>query len=159
MEISQERIQKFWEWCGWERFMKRIPQNTSSGKKCAVYVCDAPPRACEHCGDEVPPKVKFKEEERWYSPFRDTIYENIYGKKQSYMAFQLPPIDLNNLFKYAVPKLKDGEDTIMLMHPIKSTKTYCQILDDDGETVGDSSPYEDPATALFLALEKVMNAL
>ena len=65
-------------------------------------------------------------------------------------------LTLDNLFRYAVPMLKEDNDTILFAHPTESKKYYCEILDDDGEPTGGSLGYKDPALALFWAIYEVI---
>lgn len=78
-----------------------------------------------------------------------------------------PPIDSNNLFKYAVPKLQERGHTISL--EAYEHKGYCASVSDlvfnqrgsDGEYYPYSKPIssaenEDPALALFWAIYLVL---
>ena len=61
-----------------------------------------------------------------------------------------PPIDLNNLFKYAVPKLHND---------YKIWLTYFPEFDTYNAQIGDSSiSLKDPALALFWAIWEVIHA-
>ena len=61
-----------------------------------------------------------------------------------------PPIDLNNLFKYAVTKSPEYTPDIRLIQHIDFDYGRCSILDVMGEEyVGES---QDPALALFWAI-------
>ncbi len=76
--------------------------------------------------------------------------------KYEYFKDGLPPIDLNNLFKYAVPKLIDNYGGILLVLPQRDIKSWeCKILNTprDEATFGYG---EDPALALFRALYSVL---
>ena len=92
--------------------------------------------------------------------YKEGRYENWWDSPDGKESFRdcPPAIDLNNLFKYAVPKLPKGKDAIYFAHPIDSERYYCLILDEDGEMVGDSPAEEDPAQALYKAIQGVRNA-
>ena len=74
------------------------------------------------------------------------ISEETYGEN-GHWHFVLPEIDLNNLFKYAVPKL-DNLDSIQFV-----PKWNCQLGLSSGQLVDAFG--EDPALALFWALWEV----
>ena len=63
---------------------------------------------------------------------------------------ELPPIDLNNLFLYAVPRLKDGID--IAFSKFEDTGWFARLKNQVMTTED-----EDPTLALFWALYKVMN--
>ena len=92
--IAQERIQRFWEWCGFEFHL--------SASENPHY---------------------------WRAPD---------GKSLS----ELPPIDFNSLFQYAVPKILD-EGYLFLRVLFND---WVEELEED----------KDPATALFLVIERVI---
>jgi len=80
--------------------------------------------------------------------------------------FDLPPVDLNNLFKYAAPKLQDKGHQVELLG--FEHKGYRATVYEDGFTQDGAGNYEpfiqpmeqatdnDPALALFWAIWKVI---
>ena len=69
-----------------------------------------------------------------------------------------PKLDLNNLFKYAVPKLTDKFGGILFVLPQSDIKSWeCKILNASGNeaTFGHA---ENPALALFWAIWEVIHA-
>ncbi|KKK82140.1 hypothetical protein LCGC14_2806360 [marine sediment metagenome] len=107
MEISQERIRKFWEKCGFR------------------YVHET---------------IHF----RYY--YKEHYWQYPNGDNKQYS----PPIDLNNLFKYAVPKLEND----VAIKIFKGDYSWIVELWKDNIIARDHD--KDPATALFLAIEKVI---
>ena len=95
----------------------------------------------------------------YVSPLEKIKYEDNYWITQSGTVLTaMPSIDLNNLFKYAVPKLIDRYGGILLILPQSDIKSWeCKILNSPGSEAtfgyGDS-----PALALFWAIYKVMEA-
>jgi len=76
----------------------------------------------------------------------------LYGDAQvveddGHIATKFLPIDLNNLFKYAVPKLTEAGRDIDLANTSKGWA--CCVIDDMGEACVE---YDDPALALFWAI-------
>ncbi len=65
--------------------------------------------------------------------------------------FTRPSIDLNNLFKYAVPKVLEGGRDINLGNT--SSGWACIIIDGNGETCNED---KDPALALFWAIYPIL---
>ena len=72
-------------------------------------------------------------------------------------VWQALPIDLNNLFKYAVPKLQDKGYWVILkaFEQSEFEGQISDIIHDPDFTIKVRD--KDPATALFLVLEKVFN--
>lgn len=68
-------------------------------------------------------------------------------------GFHHPSIDLNNLFKYAVPKLQDKEYWLGLFN-YRGNRWSANIINTNNDTVA-SEDNEDPALALFWALWRV----
>ena len=72
-----------------------------------------------------------------------------------------PPIDLNNLFKYAVPKLAETKKRIeysidfSILDWGKEANHYFAILQGSHQLLGTGED-KDPALALFWAIYKVM---
>ena len=81
-------------------------------------------------------------QEGWY--FGDEFFKN---------DFMLPPIDLNNLFKYAVPKLKAPD---YLKFRIRKEGYMCEVRCFGVQE--NAYYYEDPALALFWAIWGVKTA-
>ncbi len=76
-----------------------------------------------------------------------------YGGK--YIGDDLPTIDLNNMFKYAVPKLQDmGKPVCIWCYEHKGFKASIQTTDYVMRPVSESEA-EDPALALFWAIWEV----
>ena len=120
--ISEERIKKFWEWCGFEYKPLR----------CQCRGCSA---------------------SAWIMPTDKKLKD---GRKPEYRC-GLPDLDLNSLFKWAIPKVRgvgchamlsdksDDEGVIWMARVYgKNTHGFLDALD------------EDPAIALFTAIEKLM---
>lgn len=119
MSYDKERIQKFWEKCGF-RYEETTPEwALEQGKSSSMWWLDP-----EHC---------------------------------TYKKNKLPPITLDNLFKYAVPKVYDmelikrnrfaGEWQTAYRAKVRLARKPWQLPVTD----------KDPATALFLAIERVIN--
>ncbi len=74
----------------------------------------------------------------------------------------LPPIDLNNLFKYAVPKLLGGDRYLFITFDVTSNEAglvACEISTLKGEKltrVKWEASDNDPALALFWAIYEVI---
>ena len=67
-----------------------------------------------------------------------------------------PPVDLNNLFKYAVPKLmKTNQWVGMISTQMSKGTQYTFVVYKSGDIIGDSDN-TDPALALFWAIWKVI---
>ena len=123
--ISQERIQSFWERCG---FVLRKQGNEND----PMYVLNKP------------------DGEQYNIWYRGRLGTNKLPVKGLY-----PPIDFNSIFKYAVPKLEQVDNEL---RKISFTYNYSQTITCEITRENDFI-YEidkDPATALFLAIEKVI---
>ena len=121
MKPSDKQEQEFWELCG---FVKR--GHSYAGKELWV----AP------------------EDIEWFDKCVKDIDKNGYAKmpeKDSYYA--LRPIDLNNLFKYAVPKLEN-------YHLGSVVNGHIAIAWRQGTNF--HSTDKDPALALFWAIYKAL---
>ena len=67
------------------------------------------------------------------------------------------PIDLNNLFKWAVPKVNSSGYYVNLSQTIyKIDGWHCKVWADDAEIYG-KSKHSDPALALFWAIWEVIH--
>jgi len=66
----------------------------------------------------------------------------------------LPDIDLNNLFKYAVPKLGDSLEIELFM---PSTSWLCQIKQRTTTIATSQGYHKDPALALFWAIWEMLH--
>lgn len=65
----------------------------------------------------------------------------------------LPDLDLNNLFKYAVPKLIDKYGGLLFVLPQSDISSWeCKILNKPNDTATFGFDEKDPALALFLAI-------
>jgi len=76
----------------------------------------------------------------------------LYPENPTYAQFDAPKINLNNLFKYAVPKLK----VVTLTNGFKgwtATINQGEMINGEVKAIGES---EDPALALFWAIYKVI---
>ena len=86
----------------------------------------------------------------WVSPLGNTIEEG------------MPPIDLNNLFRYAAPKLIGdykyslGLETDVDYHTRESTYTFS--FSNDPLVINSQVTDKDPALALFWAIYKLIEA-
>jgi len=72
-----------------------------------------------------------------------------YGNAKREKAKNLPPIDLNNLFKYAVPKVIDNNDYFRLFYDRSNQRWDCQA----GLNL---TSHKDPTLALFWAISEVL---
>ena len=106
-EISQERIKRFWKWCGFK----------------------------EVFGQETWRFERYKETNHWW--------EAPNGQR----FVDCPPVDLNNLFKWAVPKLDDWR----ILKDKDGVLAWAYTKDHM-----DNHWHNDPAIALFLAIEKLI---
>lgn len=79
---TEAQIKEFWKWCGFK--IERIPDETP------FYVLYEP--------NEKSPKRRGEQYNIWIGRYRGAQLE---------VEKLYPDIDLNNLFKYAVPKLED----------------------------------------------------
>lgn len=71
----------------------------------------------------------------------------------------LPPIDLNNLFKWAVPKLiKSGIRISLRVNDSKDGGSWVEIFNDRSQNVYYDCRDKDPAQALYQAIQEVRNA-
>jgi hypothetical protein len=86
------------------------------------------------------------------SPYQDAV-GILYDTPDGLHCIGLPPTDLNNLFKWAVPKLKAW--TLGSSYPDKKL-TLCLVSMGDK---GGEAEAEDPAGALFWAISKVIEGL
>ena len=81
-----------------------------------------------------------------------------YPDKESSPARRLPPIDLNNLFKYAVPKLEKSVRAITIYPPVIDPpvcdKCYVELTLCNGQII--ESFENTPALALFWAIWEVI---
>ena len=89
-----------------------------------------------------------------------TEYLWLYPEDKHYK--DLPPIDLNNLFKYAVPKLLGGDRYLFITFDVTSNDAgwvACEISTLKGEKltrVKWEAFDKDPALALFWAIYKAL---
>ena len=140
MKPSDKQIQEFWELCGLKQVKVRARTfEILRGKKHSWETC----------------------EWRWLMPnceFEDKLYPSYHGVP--FVLWNLPRIDLNNLFQYAVPKLRDLSESNTLQD-IEfhwqglniSDLVECNIILDNNEF---SYEDNDPALALFWATYKAL---
>jgi len=103
-------------------------------------------RLWEWCG--------FARYERQDPHWKDMRWVLVYPDKSwSFDEENWLPIDLNNLFKWAVPKLDYAEISYDSAEGIPQTYFATVVLEGKGYTAGDTT---DPALALFWAIYKVM---
>ena len=76
------------------------------------------------------------------------------GKVEWWAELPFPPIDLNNLFKYAVPKL-DGAWAVRLVHYVDSVNWHAELTYGTLKYGEIKVADRDPALALFWALWQV----
>ena len=84
-----------------------------------------------------------------------------YDGDQIGFATGIPTIGLNNLFKYAVPKLqRDGFGYVLSdsQSKLPHIATFYTGYREGAEDIAESAYDDDPALALFLAINKVMEA-
>jgi len=108
-------------------------------------------RFWEWCG------FKFVENIEHSQYFGDLDFSSWIYPDSGYRARDLPPLDLNNLFKYAVPKVIKKMDTEgKVIFPILSLwgKWYDEIIALAGTSLTDD--YEIITLALFWAIYKVI---
>ena len=126
-KISKERQKKFWELCGLVHIDNPITEIAVANSSEAMAL-DKPLNG-------------------WYLPDYEKGTSELISHKET------PNIDLNSFFKYAVPKLDDVRLT-MNIAPSGDVFWNARI-----KHYGDkgAATDEDPAIALFLAIEKVFN--
>ena len=100
----------------------------------------------EWCGFKETSKVRYYDKDKtpykaWLNPDSD----------EDNWAYSFPPIDLNNLFEYAVPKLK-----YFMLSGFPLDETYKVVAMTETSTKRRSD--NDPALSLFWAIWKVINA-
>jgi len=80
---------------------------------------------------------------------------NYHGTPIPYTATLYPPIDLNNLFKYAVPKLSNEAtfDRVEISLPTGKMEFWVKLVARHQSVVEKD---KDPALALFWAIYKVI---
>ena len=79
-----------------------------------------------------------------------------YAPDGRFVDNHLPPIDLNNLFKYAVPKLKEVGFNVEICTTTSPTQFRTAIKDRGFSLVGRLVWDDDPAIALFWAIYKCL---
>ncbi len=85
-------------------------------------------------------------EQRWLQPnceFENKLYPSYHSVP--FVDWELPPLDLNSLFKYAVPKLTDAQKARLPGHFSKQGSVFTMLAFE-----------EDPALALFWAIYKIL---
>jgi len=94
---------------------------------------------------QILPSVSYNRPDGYYWLYPNKSFSNV-----------LPKIDLNNLFKYAVPKLaKLGYDDIGLIYSGYDQQYYAKSF---RGRIGYTHKDKDPAIALFWALDKATEA-
>ncbi len=128
--MDKERIQKFWEKCGFNSF-------PSQEQRYVSY-----PSRSLHSRYKTRDVLEYVPVTKWIYPDGGTLSS-------------LPPIDLNNLVKYAVPKLEQVDNEL---RQISFTYNYSQTITCEITRENDFiyAVDKDPATALFLAIEKAL---
>jgi len=121
MQEQEER--EFWEWCGFKRVTVRARAfEVVRGKKHSWETC----------------------EQRWLRPncvFEEKLYPSYHGVP--FVDWVLPALDLNSLFRYAVPKVALVTTTAGLLNLLNKWAFAIYKLD------------KDPAQALYQAIQEV----
>ena len=112
--------------------------------------------------DKQPTEQQIKEFWEWCglkqicSPHDDMYRRGIWADPIEQRRFDTPDIDLNNLFKYAVPKLYAVE--VGTWFPPDSSKLDWRAwVEDSPMSIGVQSYGETPALALFWAIWEVIH--
>ena len=127
MKPTQEQIKEFWEWCGLIHINNPIP--IEAANSCEAIAIDKPLNG-------------------WYCP------DYAKGTSKLISFKETPIIDLNNLFKWAVPKLEEIGLDIELKRTIEPKwRVIISNYTDRPPTMGDD---DNPALALFWAIWKVV---
>jgi hypothetical protein len=129
-EPTEAQIKEFWEWCGW----KKLSGLSYSGCELWLNPCEQFDLGEPVCFDNGEPMYRL--------PKADT-------------EMCLPPIDLNSLFAYAVPKLAEFYSWINIDHVHKPIRYIVTI---SNGFLGKVYKYSgnDPALALFWAIYSVI---
>ncbi len=132
---TDEQVKEFWGKCGLVCINNSINQEVSTS--CEAMTLDKPVSG-------------------WYKP----DYQK--GTSKLISLRDTPPIDLNNLFRYAVPKI---EMPVMLSTYLSETEVVLPSYFPDAETPEEdfmspplSVKNEDPALALFWACYEALEA-
>ncbi len=77
---------------------------------------------------------------------------------EEYGITHLPRIDLNNLFKYAVPKLQEMDYATLLCDSQGELPYHAEIYlyGDKGESIFKRAVNDDPALAVFWAIKETL---
>ena len=102
---TDAQVKEFWEWCGFKRKVMKLPAGSGMGQKCQSCSESSPMRDCDNCDDRkwADTHVSYYHEERWNYPGSEG--KNLDRQKIYVPTHYLPPIDLNNLFKFAMTQL------------------------------------------------------
>ena len=84
------------------------------------------------------------------------VWLNI-DKSLTFLGDKLP-IDLNNLFRYAVPRLAKGIELTVSLHKIHGGLWSCILTTYKGDIATVEARYNDPALALFWAIMEVIKS-
>ena len=119
---TDKQIKKLWEWCG---FKHGVPFPELAKRK------------------DIPHPERFLKEQ-WY------IHKGFANTEYPYCGSE-PIVDLNNLFKYAVPKVR-------YFSMFYDSKLKFLVSVDGGEETGVATAEgNDPALALFWSIQEVIN--
>ncbi len=137
---TEAEVRKFWEWCGLVHVDNYSESEIAIVNSCEAMMLDKPFGG-------------------WYKP------DYTKGTSELVSLKTVPNINLNNIFKYAVPKLMDDGITYL------DIQTRRHIIPNEGfrnnytvEIWSDSGQptirviKSDPALALFWAIMEVINA-
>ena len=104
-----------------------------------------------------PTEAQIKEFWEWCG-FSIGEYSDEWVAPDNYTCFHgTPPIDLNNLFKFAVPKLEECGYKYEIGATTSSTQHRVAIRDRCFSLIGRLHWNDDPALALFWAIWEVIN--
>ena len=124
MKPTEEQIKEFWEWCGLVHIDN--PISNEAANACEAMMIDRPVNG-------------------WYNP----DYQK--GTSKLISLRDAPIIDLNNLFAYALQKLGDGLQQIILQPDI--SEWYCGLTPSDKLYEAGN---KDPALTLFWEIWEVL---
>ena len=89
----------------------------------------------------------------WYIPILFNIKDAVPNYYISGLA--TPEIDLNNLFKWAVPKLEKSLELTVTFHRCHGNIWSCLLTTYKGDIAVEPAKHTNPAMALYSAIKKV----
>ena len=81
-----------------------------------------------------------------------------YDQKEKLVSFKtVPKLDLNNLFKWAVPKLEKSLELTVTFHRCHGNIWSCLLTTYKGDIAVEPAKHTNPALALYKAIEKLID--